>query len=512
MDKHNTISILGVILVFLMALAVSRAVFLTVFMGGHFNDLAKDNMVKRIVLEPVRGVINDNKGKPLAMNIDYQGKTVRFYPLGEVSAAIVGYMGKMSDTDLKNCGDNCYPDSLLGKAGLEKQYQDKLNGVPGEELVEETANGNVKSTLSRTEPVNGENITTNIDSDLQKKLTTALANAYVNTGKSGIAVVAKVSGEVLSLVSLPSYDPNLFVPDGKRSDYGGTYKSVADLIKDEDKKPLFDRAISGDYAPGSVYKLTPAIAALEEGKIDKNTLINDTGEIKIGDYRFGNWYMDEYGRTEGEINVVKAIARSNDIFFYKVGEALGVDKLVSWSKRLGLGSLTGIDLPGESDGFVSTPYWREKTTGAKWFLGNTYHMSIGQGDLMATPVQINRMTAAVISGLKCSPRLVGRSTCEDVKTSEANREIILEGMKGACSKGGTAFPLFDYEGQIYCKTGTAQHGGETTQPQAWVSVVVPKGNNIKDWLVVTVLIEAGGEGSKVAAPVVAEVMPYLLSM
>jgi penicillin-binding protein 2 len=512
MQGEDTIVVLKGLLVLIIALGISRAVFLTVFMGGHFSDLAKDNMIKRIRLNPPRGIISDRNGKPMAMNIDYQGKTVRFYPQGEMASSIIGYTGKMSDTELKKCTENCFNDIFIGKAGLEKQYQDKLGGTFGEEIVEEMADGTQKSGVSKQEPVQGENINTNIDIDLQTKLYLALKNTIGDTKKSGVAIVAKVNGEVLSMISLPSFDPNLFIADGKRSDYGGSYKDVADLIKDEESKPLFDRAIGGDFAPGSVYKLVPAMAALEEGVINKDTLINDTGEIKIGEYRFGNWNYDTYGKTEGEINVEKAIGRSNDIFFYKVGEMLGVDKMVTWSERLGLGKITGIDLPGESDGFVPTPYWREKTTGAKWFLGNTYHMSIGQGDLMATPIQINRMTAMVVSGMKCSPRMVGRASCESTKTSETDINIILDGMKQACSKGGTAFPLFGYEGKIYCKTGTAQHGGETTLPHAWVSVVVPKGEDKKNWLVVTVLIEAGGEGSKVAAPVVAEVMPYLMDM
>ncbi|KKS62424.1 MAG: Penicillin-binding protein 2 [Candidatus Collierbacteria bacterium GW2011_GWD2_42_50] len=256
--------------------------------------------------------------------------------------------------------------------------------------------------------------------------------------------------------------------------------------------------------------MVPALAALEEKKITKDTLIADSGEIVIGAYRFGNWLLDKYGQTEGQINVVKAIARSNDIFFYKAGEALGIDNLVKWSEKLGLGEKTGIDLPGESSGFMPSPYWREKTFGEKWFLGNTYHLAIGQGDLMATPLQINMMTAAVVSGIKCSPRLVGASTCVDLKINETNRKTVLEGMQAVCSTGGTAFPLYSYGGKIYCKTGTAQKGGEDTMPNAWLTMVIPVGNNVKDWVVVTVLVEEGGEGSAVAAPIAKEMVPLFL--
>jgi penicillin-binding protein 2 len=187
-----------------------------------------------------------------------------------------------------------------------------------------------------------------------------------------------------------------------------------------------------------------------------------------------------------------------------------VDELVSWSKKLGLGEKTGIDLPGESAGFMPSPYWREKTFGEKWFLGNTYHLSIGQGDLMTTPLQINRMTAAVVSGMKCPLRLVGKAECTDLKIRKEDVNTVLEGMLAACSKGGTAFPLYPYEGQIYCKTGTAQKGGENTQPNAWLSMVIPVGSEVKNWVVATVLVEEGGEGSAVAAPIAKEIVPLFL--
>ena len=502
--------LLKMVLVLVMAVVVSRSVFLVLVMGKYYQELAADNMIKRVRLDPVRGVITDKEGKALAMNMEYEGKTIRHYPYGEMLAPVIGYLSKPTEEELKNCEGGCQRDLLLGKAGLEKEYQSRLYGTAGEEIIEETASGQKLSSVSRVEPVNGENLKTNLDLQLQKQFYAALKKALEKSGVSGSVVVAKVSGEVLALVSLPSFDDNLFVLEGKRSDYGGEFKSVADLLADETKKPLFNRVVSGDFAPGSVYKLLPALAALEEKKIDKMTKIVDTGEIKIGEYRFGNWLLDKYGRTEGEIDVVTALSRSNDIFFYKIGEMLGVDKLVSWTSKLGLGELTGIDLPGESEGFLPTPLWREKTTGAKWFLGNTYHMSIGQGDLMATPLQINRMTAAVVGDQSCTLRLVGQGECTKLGVSESSRRVVLEGMKAACEPGGTAFPLFDWAGKLYCKTGTAQHGGKDDLPHAWVSVVVPRGEKVADWLVVTVLVESGGEGSAVAAPVAAEVMPYLL--
>lgn len=503
MAENKPFVLTRLILVLLFALGFSRVFFLTVFMGGHFSDLAKGNMIRVEQTEAKRGVITDKNGKNMAMNIENNGKVVRFYPMGEVVAGIVGYVGKPTDSNVNG-------DVLVGRDGLESEYQDRLAGTPGEKVIEETAQGTKKTEIVRKEPVAGENLVTNIDLTVQQTAYFALKNALETHGKSGAIVVSTVDGRTLALVSAPSYDSNLFISDGKRSDFGGDFKDVEDLLSNTDKKPLFNRAVSGDFAPGSVYKLVPALAALEEGKLTKSTLIQDSGEIVIGNYRFGNWLLDSYGQTEGQINVVKAIARSNDIFFYKTGELLGVDLLVKWSKELGLGEKTGIDLPGEASGFVPTQYWREKTTGTKWYLGDTYHLAIGQGDLMATPLQINRMTAAVVSGLKCSSRLVGTAECTDLKIKDSDRQVVLEGMMAACSTGGTAYPLYSYGGKIYCKTGTAQKGGEDTEPNAWLSMVIPVGDDVKNWVVVTVLVEEGGEGSAVAAPVAKELVPLFI--
>jgi penicillin-binding protein 2 len=278
------------------------------------------------------------------------------------------------------------------------------------------------------------------------------------------------------------------------------------VVLDENKKPMFNRAISGVYPPGSIYKLLTATAALEEGEIDKNTLIEDTGEIKVGVYRYGNWYFDKYGRKDGMINIEKALGRSNDIFFYKAGEKVGIDKLVSWSAKFGLGKKTGIDLPSEASGLLPTPLWMEKTNGQRWFLGNTYHMAIGQGDLLTTPLQMNRLTAAAVSGDWCKPQIVNReqgTECRAIGVSEENRKIIMNGMRMVCEEGGTAYTFFDMKGKVLCKTGTAQHGGEDTKPHAWITVVV-------DDVVVTVLLEAAGEGSVEAGPVARKIVNYIL--
>ncbi len=331
-NKRRILYWMNFLLVLVFAFGFSRITFLTVVMGSHYKEVAENNTIKVEKIKQPRGNIYDRNGKQLAINIENNGETKRFYPYGEVLASVLGYIGKIDEQGLKNCKNSeCDGETEVGKMGLEKFYQQELVGKPGEMIVEGRASGEPRTQISKNGGSEGKNLTTNIDIDLQTKSFVALKEALKSFGKSGAMVIAKVSGEVLVMASAPSYDNNLFIADGRRSDFGGDYKSVDDLLKDTEKKPLFDRAITGDFAPGSVFKLLPAIAALEEKKIDENFTITDTGEIKIGDFRFGNWYLDKYGRTDGEVNIVKAIARSNDIFFYKAGESVGIDALVNWS-------------------------------------------------------------------------------------------------------------------------------------------------------------------------------------
>lgn len=471
-------NLIKILLVLLFGMIASRAFFLSVLLRTFYASEAASNRVSAKVIEAQMGVIRDRNGKILANNISSNEKTVRHYPDGE-SFSILQL--------------------------VEKQYSGELVGTDGKILTEESAKGEATKEIRRIEPVGGTELRINIDQGLQNVVYRALRDHLAITGVSGSVVVAKINGEVLSLVSLPSFDPNLFVSGGKRGAEGGTYTDSKSIISDENKKPMFNRVVAGVYPPGSIYKLVTAVAALEEGVINENTFIEDTGEIKVGEYRYGNWYFDKYGRKEGSINVEKALGRSNDIFFYKAGEKVGIDKLVWWSEKLGLGKKTGIDLPSEASGLLPTPLWMEKTNGQRWFLGNTYHMAIGQGDLLTTPLQMNRTVAAVISGEWCTPQLkIGKPECRQVGTSAENRQIIINGMRMVCMEGGTGYTFFDLKGKVYCKTGTAQHGGEDTKPHAWITVVV------NEDIVITVLLEAAGEGSAEAGPVARKIVDYLL--
>lgn len=472
------------ILVVALGVLLGRAGWLMVVEGGDYRVRADGNRVEVRKLPAPRGIIKDRNGEALVRNVvgETQDKIAREYVYGEVLAHIIGYVGEVSQEEVQSYESG----TRVGKMGMEKWRDERLRGEDGAEIVETGVKGEVVRRLGRREPTPGEEVQLRVDLGLQKKAVEVLA------GRVGAVVVTKTDGEILALVTSPSFDPG----------------QVVEFVDREDK-PLFDRATAGEYAPGSIFKLVTAVTGLETGKIESDTQIEDTGEIKIGQFRYGNWYFDQYGRKEGLLDVIGAIKRSNDVFFYRVGERVGPELLADWAVRLGLGQKLDLGWAVTADGLIPDPEWKEKFKGEKWFLGNTYHMAIGQGDVLVTPLQINLLTGAVATGRLCRPQIVevaqGEQNCKDLGISQKTLELVRRGMTAACSTGGTAWPLFGFEPQVACKTGTAQHGGEETKPHAWFTAMAPAD---KPELAITVLLEAAGEGSYEAAPVARQVLEY----
>lgn len=421
--------------------------------------------------------------------------SLRQYIYKESLAHVLGYTGEIGEEELKEKSQrkNYVLGDRVGRTGIEEEYEDVLRGIDGREMFEVDAEGNVLRELGRVAPRDGNSINLSIDIDIQNIAFDALGN------NKGIVIVSRPeNGEILALVSKPSYDPNIFNSEERAEE-------AKRLFGDIKNTPFVNRAISGLYPPGSTFKLVVATGALETGKITEKTLIEDTGEIVINNFKFPNWYFKQYGKKEGNLDVASAIKRSNDIFFYKTAEALGLSNLIKWEEKFGLGKKTGIDLPGEAEGLVPTDEWKQKVIGDKWYLGDTYHLGIGQGYLLVTPLQVNMWTNVFANrGKLCKPRVAKiEDSCVDLNLKKENMDLVREGMVGACKTGGTAYVFFDYSKEVACKTGTAEYGDPKGKTHAWFTMFAPA---YAPEISITVLVEGGGEGSVVAAPIAKKIL------
>lgn len=427
----------------------------------------------------------------------------RIYLFGQSLAHVLGYVSGVTAEDL-SANNRLAFDEQLGRLGLEKYFNEQLQAQAGREIYEVNALGQKQQFLGEENARLGQNIQTSLDPYLSQVAWEAMAER-----RGAVIIMDAQTGQILSLVSSPSFDPNLFEAARlAKLDSPQTSSEAQMALRQaltDDRQVFFNRAVNGTYPPGSVFKLLTALAALEAGVLDQNTQFLDEGTLKVGDYEYANWYYTQYGRTEGEISLVRAIARSNDIYFYKAAELLGPTRLADYARLFGLGQPTGVELSSEASGLVPDPAWKERTRGETWYLGNTYHFGIGQGDLLVTPLQIAQLLQALGNqGKKCrASLLMDAVNCQDLAIKAENLDLIIQGMLAVAETGGTAFPLFDYNQQVIAaqsenlgkanwqalsaseqiklgaiagKTGTAEFGGVDErgyrQTHAWFAGLV----------------------------------------
>ena len=443
----------------------------------------------------------------------------RHYKEFESYAHIVGYVGPISDKDLasEKPVDPVLqiPKFQIGKVGVEKKLERSLRGKAGVSRVEVNATGRVMRELNRTQGKSGENIHLTIETNLQKFASERLKEMSASSVLMDIG-----SGEILSLVSTPSYNPNNFVL--------GISQSNWNALLNDDRKPLLNKATSGAYPPGSTFKMIVAAAALELGLIGLNDKIFCPGFYELGSRKFHCWLKGGHGK----LTLQEAIQKSCDVYFYELARKVGVKRIGAMARLLGLGQSYNLPLTGLSKGFVPTKKWKKERFGTSWLVGDTLNVGIGQGFSLATPLQLAVMTARLASGKNVSPNLI-RTPDKDqdkqkaISIRKSTLDAIRKGMFDVLNdKDGTAFKSrsTDENFSIAGKTGTSQVRRITREERedgviknedlpwkmrdhALFTCFAPYKN---PKYALSVIVEHGGSGSKVAAPIARDVMLFQL--
>jgi penicillin-binding protein 2 len=425
----------------------------------------------------------------------------RLYPKDGIASHLIGYVGEISDAELNSpewASHN--PGDLIGKMGVERYYNDALTGIDGQRQVRVDNRMNTREVLGLKPAVPGKDLKLTIDLDLQIVAEMALE------GKHG-AVVALVpaTGEVLAFASSPGYDPNMFLGRSKSSD-------VRALL-DDPAKPLFDRAIQSQLAPGSTFKPIVALAALETGAIDANTTFHCAGGATF----YGRYFKCHTKRGHGTVELHRAIAQSCDVYFYNVGKIIGIDTIAKYASMVGYGRKTGIDMPSEKEGTVPSTAWKIRTKREKWYEGETISVAIGQGATTITPLQLAFAYSGLVNnGVWMKPHIVmdGRPPVVDHSAviHPENLAKVLDGMCAVVNEGGTGASVHMNDIVLCGKTGTAQRasndllktktGDVNFRDDAWFVGFSSRQN---PEIVVAALFENGREGP-LAAPMVRDVV------
>jgi len=430
---------------------------------------------------------------------------------------ILGYTGKIDEQELVSLGRDYSLIDYVGKIGLEYSWEKELKGRPGRKNIEVDALGRQKKIINEEAAIDGFNLQLTLDYPLQQKIEEILRDQLENIKLRRAVVIAldPRDGAVLALVSLPAYDNNLFARGISQSDYR--------LFADDPDRPLFNRAVSGEYPSGSTIKPIFSAGALQEGVITAATSFLSTGGIRIGQWFFPDWRAGGHGQT----NVRKAIAESVNTFYYYIGggygdfRGLGLDGLVKYARLFGLGEVSGLDVPGERPGFVPTAKWKEEVKNEPWYIGDTYHFVIGQGDVLVTPLQVANYTAAIANGgilyrphivdkvLGSNNSLVRQIEPEIIRQnfiSPENIKIVQEGMRQTVTSG-SARSLNNLPITVAGKTGTAQWS-TTKEPHAWFIGFAPFDQPV---IALAILVEEGTGGDVRATPIAKEILSWYFS-
>ncbi len=445
----------------------------------------------------------------------------RVYPFGPDFAHQLGYVGPVSETDLSDGEKEAepllrLPDYQIGKTGVERSFERDLRGLPGAQRVEVNAGGRTMRELALEPPVPGPDLQITLDHHLQNFMRVRLE------GQSAAAIVMDVTnGDLLGCTSAPSFDPNLFVRGISSADYGA--------LRESEFRPLADKTLQGAYPPGSTIKMSNALAALESGVMDPEETVQCNGFIEISGRRFHCWKKNGHGR----INMVGALRESCDVYFYEVAQRIGIDGIFAMNDRLGLGQKYDLPFAGIAHGNNPTREWKQKTYGQEWLIGDTINASIGQGFTLATPIQLATMTARLATGTAVLPRLIRSvgekasdvSVAKPLGVSSEALAIARQGMFEVSNhERGTAYSsrIADPTRAMAGKTGTSQVFSITAEERAtglrtqeelpWNrrdhALYVAFAPFDAPRYAVTVVVEHGGGGSTVAAPIARDMLLF----
>jgi len=574
-DIQNRVLFIKVGLLMILVLLGLRLWQLQIRDGLHYQELARDNRTRSIVLEPARGLLYDRNGLLLANNIpsfqlyvsledvpdrenlltqlpkfidideevlsnklakksrrgrvkikgnvtlkeaaiveshrlDLQGVLIqpeyqRHYPLGTYASHVIGYVGEISETQLKDPEyANLQPGRIIGQFGAERTFDEDLLGEPGEEIIEVDALGYPKRSLSVTRPIAGDDFYLTLDIRLQQ-----LADDLLGQESGAIVALDPWTGDILALASRPGFNPNDLS--------GGISQKEWNQLLQDSRHPLTNRAIQGQYPPGSTFKIVMASALLDTRTLTAQDTVSCHGVFPFGKRQYRDW--KKWGH--GTVDLKKALAESCDVYFYKAGHQLGIHAIARYSRQFGLGEKTGRPLPSERSGLVPSPEWKTKVKGEPWYPGETISLSIGQGYLTATPLQMARVAGVVATdGKLVQPRLVKarrlratgnlkdypESTIRQLPIPAHIFTTIKEGLTAVVTDGTAKRAQSDIV-KIAGKTGTAQVIALKTDPQeeipkkyqdhAWFVAFAPVEN---PRIAVAVLVEHMGHGGSAAAP------------
>ena len=481
---------------------------------------------------PIRTHLNELEAAKFAVNhyrfpgVEIKSRLFRHYPLGKLGSHMVGYIGRINDNDLVGLEksdqlSNYKGSDHIGKSGLEQFYESYLHGTTGFQQVEIDADGHAVRVLSSTSPTPGDNLSLSADSKMQEIAETAFGNR-----RGALVAINPKTGEVLSFVSMPTFDANLFV-DGIDLD---NWKSLNDSLD----KPLINRPLRGIYPPGSTFKPFVALAGLENGKRTPPFSIQDSGFFTLPNST--HHYRDWKPGGHGMVDIQRAITISCDTFFYGLAMELGIEKLSAFVGHFGFGRLSGLDIKGENAGLLPTPDWKQRRFKQPWYQGETVITGIGQGYTLVTPMQLAQATAILANnGVAMKPHLVSKIEKaitgqplviapliqDKIEINAENLEIVKRGMVAVTLPGGTAASIgANAPYSIAAKTGTAQVVGirqnekynassidERHRDHALFIAYAPAENPT---IALAVIVENGGHGGSAAGPIARKVMDYYL--